>query len=90
VNEEKLTRDDVIVHNDSLPGYQGHAKLIEVGGQHYVVSATVVMLSGPEVLVFKADPDGKVTDWLDVAGIRGTLDHEDAIAELLVTLGGDR
>lgn len=40
-------------------------------GQHYVLSGVVAPYSGWEVLAFKADETGEVTDWMDVAGGRG-------------------
>lgn len=84
------TRADVTIHNDRLPGFHGRAKHIEVAGKHFVVSATVAPFSGPETLVFLADANGEVTNWIEVAGGRGSLDHEDAIADLLDTLAGGR
>lgn len=80
-----LTRADVTVHNDNLPGFHGTAWLIEVGGKHYAVSATDVPYSGPETMVFAADETGQVIDWMDLAVVH-TLDHEAAIADLLATL----
>lgn len=86
------TRADVTILNDRLPGFHGTAKLIEVAGKHYVVSATVAPFSGPETLVFQADANGQVTNWVEVAGGRGSLNHEVAIADLLNTLaaGGEK
>jgi hypothetical protein len=50
-------------------------------GRHFVVSSVTAMLSGPETLVFEADTDGNVTDWLEVAGGRG-MSRDEAIADL--------
>lgn len=62
-------------------GFKGHACLVKKGGQYFVVSSADALFSGPETLVFPADESGKVTDWGEVAGGKGTS-REQAIAEL--------
>lgn len=48
--------------------------------KYVVVSATVVMFSGPETYIFGADKDGKVLDWCELNGsFRGGLDHTKAL-----------
>jgi hypothetical protein len=64
-----------------LNGFTGQAVLVKRGADHFVVSSTVAMFSGPETLVFPADATGKVTDWGEVAGGRG-MSREQAIAQL--------
>lgn len=59
---------------------------IKVGYKFYIVSANVVPYSGPEVMVFPADEDGKVTDFGEIVSIRDSLDHKECIAELLEVL----
>lgn len=63
-----------------------HQWLIRVAEQFYIVSAVTIPYSGPEVYVFPADRHGKITDFDEIVGIRGTLDHKVAIAELMEVL----
>lgn len=60
--------------------------LIRVREDFYIVSAVVVPFSGPETFVFPADRHGKITDFGEIVGLRGTLSHQEAIDELLETL----
>lgn len=55
---------------------------IKVGDKFFIVSANTVPYSGPETYVFPANELGEVTDWGELVGLRGTLDHKEAIAEL--------
>lgn len=66
-----------------------HQWLIRVAEQFYIVSAVTIPYSGPEVYVFPADRHGKITDFDEIVGIRGTLDHKVAIAELMEVLSED-
>lgn len=50
--------------------------------KHYVVSSVMAPYTGYETLVFRADKDGNVTDWLEVAGGQG-LSREQALVDLL-------
>jgi hypothetical protein len=55
---------------------------------YVVVSATVVMFSGPETYIFPADEDGTIADFGDLDGsFRGALDHERALTNAGYTLG---
>lgn len=56
-------------------------------GQHYVASGVVALITGWEVLVFKCDANGGITDWLEVAGGRG-ISHAQAIGDLEDRLRG--
>lgn len=60
--------------------------LIRVEEEFYIVSAVVVPYSGPETYVFPADRHGKITDFGEIVGLRGTLNHQEAIDELLEVL----
>jgi len=42
--------------------------LLQKGRDYFVASYANVPPSGPEVLVFPADENGEVTDWLEVDG----------------------
>jgi hypothetical protein len=47
---------------------------------YVVVSATVVMFSGPETYIFPANKDGEVLNWIDLEGsFQGALDHAKAL-----------
>lgn len=66
-------------------GYRGPACLVEHDGKYFVVSGPINPRLGfsreKEVLVFRADEDGRVTDWLDVAGGIG-VSREGAMHQL--------
>jgi len=66
---------------DNLDGFHGQACLIKHKGGYFVVSS-VVAYSGFETLVFKANKDGEVSSWCDVAGGRG-MDRQNAINDLI-------
>ena len=56
----------------------GAARRVEYN--HVVVSAAIVDYSGPETLIFGADKNGKVLEWLELPGsFRGALDHVRAL-----------
>lgn len=63
--------------------------LIKVEGSFYIVSAVTVPYSGPETYIFPADVSGEVTDWSAVVELGGTLNHKEAIAQLLEVLSED-
>lgn len=47
---------------------------------YVIVSATVVMFSGPETYIFPANEDGSVKSWGELEGsFRGGLNHEEAL-----------
>lgn len=73
-----------------LEGFTGDARLYLLSEPHesydgdkheyVIVSATVVMYSGPETYIFPATPDGKIADWGEMEGsFRGGLNHEEAL-----------
>ena len=64
-----------------LSGFRGNACLVMREGQYFVVSTANVPFSGPETLVFRANYDGRVTNWSEVAGGRG-MSRDEAIADL--------
>lgn len=64
---------------------RGDAVLVRDGSDHYIVSSVDAPFSGFETLVFRADDNGEVTDWCEVAGGRG-MSREEAIADLEDTL----
>ena len=63
--------------------FQGTAILYRLeSGDYIVASAAFVMFSGPETYLFKADENGKVTDWGELEGSRrGTLDIDSVMIE---------
>lgn len=69
-----------------LSGFNGDARLYRLSEPHdghdlVIVSAVVVMFSGPETYIFPADESGEVTDWGEMDGsFRGELDHEQALS----------
>lgn len=62
---------------DALPGWSGRACLIEMSGEHFVVSS-VHAYSGFETLIFRSDADGNVERYLEVGGGHG-MDRAEAI-----------
>jgi hypothetical protein len=57
------------------PPLEGHA--------YVIVSATVVMMSGPETYIFPAEEDGEPTSFGELDGSkRGTLSHVDVLSAL--------
>ena len=64
-----------------LSGFQGRACLVKAGGEFFAVSSVNAMFTGPETLVFRADENGEVASFMDVAGGRG-LTREEAMADL--------
>lgn len=50
------------------------------GHEYVIVSASTVLLSGPETYIFPADEKGNVTDWAELDGsFRGDRDHNRAL-----------
>jgi len=48
--------------------------------EYVVVSATVVLFSGPETYIFPSNAQGEVTDWGELPGsYRGELSHAGAL-----------
>ena len=48
--------------------------------EYIVVSATIVMFSGPETYIFEADSDGKIIDWGELPGsFQGSCDIDEAL-----------
>ena len=74
-------KNKVEIIKKRLPNFNGDAWLVKKGKSYFVVSGTVAMFSGWEVLVFKSDSKGNVKNWGDVCGGRG-MSHEEAIKEL--------
>lgn len=72
-----------------LSGFNGRACLVELAGKFYVVSSANAAFTGPETLVFPATADGKVSDWLEVAGGRG-ISREEAIEDLARTVAAPK
>jgi hypothetical protein len=57
-------------------GWDGEAGTTD----HVVVSAVVVLFSGPETYIFPATSEGKVISWGELEGsFRGGLDHAVAL-----------
>ena len=50
-----------------LSGFQGRACLVKAGGEFFAVSSVNAMFTGPETLVFRADENGEVASFMDVA-----------------------
>jgi hypothetical protein len=49
--------------------------------EYVIVSATVVLFSGPETYIFPATEAGVITSWGELPGsFQGALDHEAALA----------
>lgn len=55
--------------------------LVRCQEEYFVVSSVHALFTGFETLVFPANEDGEVTDWLEVAGGRG-MSREEAISDL--------
>ena len=48
-----------------------------------ILSAAVVMFTGPETYIFPANEQGEIQSWIDLDGSqRGTLSHEKVLADL--------
>lgn len=85
-----MIRAELVKH---LEGFSGDASLYklsepisygydDLGGTtpYVVVSATVVLGSGPETYIFPADEHGHILNWSELPGsFRGDLDHVQAI-----------
>lgn len=75
--------DEEIGYGESLiePGkFSGYTRYV-------VVSATNVMLSGPETYIFPADESGNILDWREMTGsYRGDLDHAEALRRMGATI----
>lgn len=76
----------VAVDKNMFTGSGAHRWLIRVENEFYVVSAVLHPEIGPQTSVFHADVSGKITDFDEVVQVDGTMNHEEAIAELLETL----
>ena len=70
-----------------LTGFRGDARLYQMEPPYqdseYVVVSGVPMAfdtGQPETYIFKADPEGEITDWVELEGsFRGALDHSRAL-----------
>lgn len=82
-----VTTTGVAVFIKSLP-WRGDARLFKVeppyGGHSYiVVSAALVLFSGPETYIFPADVNGEVTDWCEMDGSRkGSHSHLSVLEDI--------
>ena len=66
----------------NLTDFAGNAALYRLDDGSFVIASSVTSYSGAETLVFPADSDGNVTDWCEIGGGRGYLNHEEALATL--------
>ncbi|MEI6801226.1 MAG: hypothetical protein WCO04_18725 [Pseudomonadota bacterium] len=57
--------------------------VLEKNGKTYVASFADVQYSGPEVLVFKSNPDGEILDWSEVDGGRGYTSLQQFLSTVL-------
>ena len=74
-----MTKVEIIKKH--IDGFTGDAWLVKKDNEYFVISGTSAMFSGWEVLVFRSDKEGKVSDWGEVCGGRG-ISHEEAISQL--------
>jgi hypothetical protein len=44
--------------------------VIKIGSDHYLVSTVEVYAIGWETMVFRCDPEGEVTNWRELYGVR--------------------
>ncbi len=65
----------------NLPNFTGEAWHVKNGDKYYIVSGTVAMFSGWEVLIFPSDEKAEVVSWGDVGGGRG-ISFEEAIRQI--------
>lgn len=85
----------VAIHTRDLPDFTGHAalyKLTEPVSVGYdkdsettiwvIASGTSVPFSGSECLVFPSNKAGEITSWGEIAGVRGSQSHIEALASL--------
>ena len=90
----ELTRDDVNVLNDNVPGLRGTAWHIRIDDKYFIVSAVDLHFGGfvlsdyrdSETMAFPADAKGEVEDWCEEAMVP-TKDHWACIDQLLSNLG---
>jgi hypothetical protein len=52
----------------------------------YVVSSAVNHEYAHETLLFRSDEEGNIDDWIEVAGRRGTTNHEEVLREIGYTV----
>jgi hypothetical protein len=52
--------------------------------EYIVVSAVTVPWTGPETLIFESDSEGNVTNWSELKGYRGTLDHHEVLRPYVI------
>lgn len=76
-----FTRNDVQILEENAEGWNGHCKLVQVGGRKFFVSA-ISNMWGTETFAFETKDGVEVWDWMETAGVR-VYDHEACIAELL-------
>lgn len=65
-----------------LTGFNGIAKLWMLNNGQHVVTSYVREALVHETMAFKADKNGEVTDWGDLACRRNAEAHNELIAEL--------
>jgi hypothetical protein len=70
-----------VVKDVTRGDYATKQTLVKRGDEYFVVSSANIPFSGFETLVFPADAEGEITDWIEVAGGRG-MSHQEAITEL--------
>ena len=77
-------------YNDETNEYEGEREF-----DHLVISAAVVMITGPEVYIFPANAEsvaeGDALEFLELPGsLRGTLSHQEAISGFLEYINKER
>lgn len=96
MNQEQtiLETRNIAVKIKDMKGWNGRASLYELKppylfegdkepSRFVVVSAASVMFSGPETYIFVSDESGEDVNFSEKEGsLRGTLDHEEALANI--------
>lgn len=54
----------MIIKDNKLTG--GYFAIIEKKGEYYLADISYTLDKGPEVMIFKSDKDGKLTDYQEV------------------------
>lgn len=77
----------IIIVEDLLEGFRGDACLVKDGHGNYFVVSTITREQFPhaygdiETLAFRANEDGTVSSWADVAG-GGDMTRSDVLAQI--------
>ena len=74
----RVERPEVTIVSSSVAGFRDARLVRAEDGRYFIVSGVDALFTGWEVLVFPADKEGEVTDWLETTGGRG-ITHEEAI-----------